>query len=67
MKATLEITVNFESWFDDDREPKTKEEWAEFFSQYFITENGVIGLDGEYQDLVLLEGFSVECLDIENV
>jgi len=31
MKAVLKIEIDFESWFEDEREPKSKEEWADFF------------------------------------
>jgi len=60
MKKTLTIELDFESWFDESREPKTNDEWAEFFSTFLIKEGGVIG---ENSDMVAIEKFSVDVSD----
>jgi hypothetical protein len=65
MKKTLQIEVEFESWFDKDREPKTNKEWAEFFSNNLMPEGSILGVDdGEYQDMVALSSFNIECTDV---
>lgn len=66
MKAIIKFEIEFESWFDDDREPKTKEEWADFFMEYFATDSGIIGEErGDYQDMVEIERFTTECLEVQ--
>ena len=66
MKATLKIEIDFDSWFDEDREPKSKKDWAYFFMSNLIVESSIIGADdGEIQDMVSLNSFKVECLEIE--
>lgn len=37
MKVILKIELEFESWFEDDRQPKTNEEWREFFKNHINT------------------------------
>jgi hypothetical protein len=60
----LVIELDFESWFEDDRRPKTKEEWLEFFTRHLITESHVIGTeDFEHQDMVSIKSFSVIVVD----
>jgi hypothetical protein len=60
----LVIELDFESWFDDDRRPNTKEEWSEFFARHLITESCVIGTeDFEHQDMVSIKSFSVSVID----
>jgi len=64
MKKNLTIELDFESWFDENREPRTDDEWAEFFSRFLITESQVIGVeDDEFQDMVAIRSFSVEVVD----
>jgi len=64
MKKTLTIELDFESWFDESREPKTNDEWAEFFSRFLINESAIIGVeDDEFQDMVAIRSFSVEVVD----
>ena len=62
MKIILkEIEINFESWFEKDREPKTREEWIEFFSENIFTEKSVLGEEvEEYQDQVLINSIEVK-------
>lgn len=65
MKAVLKIELEFESWFEDEREPKSKEEWADFFTNHLITESSILGIDdGENQDMISMSGFSIECTDV---
>lgn len=67
MKATLKIEIKFESFFDPEREPKTKEDWAMFMSQNLISDSNLIGeLVNLHQDMIFLQSFNVECLNIES-
>jgi hypothetical protein len=64
IKFTLEI--EFESWFEKEREPKTPDEWKEFFLNNIMPESSVIGIDdGEYQDMVALNTFDLEFLELK--
>ena len=64
MKKTLQIEVEFESWFDKDREPKTNEEWVDFFAEHFISASSVIGDDeGLFQDMISIKGCNIEIID----
>jgi len=47
MEAKLTIDLDFESWFDNDIEPKTPQEWQTFFQQYLPIESSVIGIEDE--------------------
>ena len=65
MKVILKIELEFESWFEDEREPKSKEEWAEFFNNNLMPEGSVIGVDdGEYQDMIAISSYNIECVDV---
>ena len=65
MKVTLKIELEFESWFEDDREPKSKEEWADFFSRHLMPEGSILGVDdGENQDMIALSSYNMECVDV---
>ena len=65
MKVTLKIELEFESLFEDDRHPKTKEEWAEFFSNNLMPEGSILGVDdGEYQDMISIKTYNIECDDV---
>ena len=65
MKVTLKIELEFESWFEDSKEPKTKEEWAEFFSNNLMPEGSILGVDdGEYQDMISIKTYNIECDDV---
>jgi hypothetical protein len=65
MKIILKIELEFESWFENEREPKTKEEWTNFFNQNLMPEGSVLGIDdGEFQDMILLESYHIECMEI---
>ena len=65
MKVTLKIELEFENWFEYEREPKTKEDWAEFFNNNLMPEGSILGVDdGEFQDMIALSSFSIECTDI---
>lgn len=65
MKVILKIELEFESWFEDERQPKTNEDWAKFFSTNLMPEGSVLGTDdGENQDMIALNGYIIECLDV---
>jgi hypothetical protein len=65
MKITLKIEIDFESWFEDNREPKTNEEWTDFFSSTLTPEGQMLGLrEGEYDDMIALSSFYIECTNI---
>lgn len=61
--ATLKVEVDFDSWFNKDRMPQNNDEWADFFSTYLFGDSMIIGVDkGEFQDMVGLNSYSVECI-----
>lgn len=65
MKVVLKIELEFESWFEEEREPKSKEEWADFFSNNLMPEGSILGVDdGEFQDMVTLSSYNIECTDV---
>ena len=65
MKVVLKIEIDFESWFEDEREPKSKEEWAYFFTNHLMPEGSILGVDdGENQDMIAMSGFNIECTDV---
>jgi hypothetical protein len=56
----LVIELDFESWFDVNRRPKTKAEWSEFFINHLITDSQVIGTEySDHQDQIVIKSFSV--------
>ena len=56
----LSIEIDFESWFSKHREPKTKEDWQEFFETHFRPESSVLGVDdGENQDMIAMNSLLV--------
>ena len=65
MKVVLKIEIDFESWFEENRQPKTKEDWAVFFANNLMSESPILGLDdGENQDMISMTGFNLECTDV---
>jgi len=65
MKVTLKIELEFESWFEDDRQPKSNEDWAFFFNSHLMPEGPMLGVDdGEYQDMVALSRYNIECVNV---
>ena len=65
MKAKLEIEIDFESWFVNAREPKTKEGWTRFFEQYLIT-GSILGTEkGKYTDIISLSFCSIKVIDLQ--
>lgn len=59
-KITLKVELDFESWFDEDNEPKTNEDWADFFSQHLFTEGGVVGVEyKDRQELVAIRSLTI--------
>lgn len=41
MKIYCPVVIDCESWFDEDKEPKTKQEWHDFLSLYLFSESSV--------------------------
>jgi hypothetical protein len=65
MKVSLKVNIEFESWFENKREPKTKEQWADFFKNYLMPESSIIGVDdGEYQDMIAMSNYDIKCENI---
>lgn len=61
MKINLSLDLDFENWMDNDVEPKTKEDWAEFFTKYLIEyPKSIIGSEPE---LIALNSFSIQVND----
>jgi len=65
MKVTLKIEIDFDSWFEDDRQPKTIEEWSEFFNTHLMPESSMLGVDGEYQDMIVLNNYKLNILKLK--
>lgn len=66
MKIKLELELECESWMDGDIEPKTKEQWSEFFMKYLIEHpKSIIGYETENgQEIIALNSFSIEVTDV---
>ena len=65
MTTTIKIEIEFESWFDKEREPKTKAEWVDFFMKYLISEGAVIGVNNKrHLDMISIYSLSLECVKI---
>lgn len=65
MKVSLKICIEFESWFENEREPKTKEEWTDFFHPHLIPEGSILGTDdGTHQDMIAIDNYTIECIDV---
>lgn len=65
MKVTLKIELEFESWFKDERQPKSNEEWADFFNNHLMPEGSILGIDDcGYQDMIVLNSYNIECADV---
>ena len=66
MKIKLSLELDCESWMDEDIEPKTKEEWTEFFMKYLIEyPKSIIGSETENgQEIIALNSFSIEVTDV---
>ena len=61
MKAKIIIELEFESWFDDEREPKSNEEWNDFFDVHLMPEGSIMGkeINGN-QDLICIESYTID-------
>ena len=68
MKITAQITIDCDSYFEEKREPKTTEDWAEFLSNHFITDSNIIGeaiedesgSDYAFADMISINSFEIE-------
>jgi hypothetical protein len=59
-KITLKVELDFESWFDDNNEPKTDEEWVDFFYEHLFAEGNVIGVEYKgSQELIAIRSMRV--------
>lgn len=65
-KINLSISINFESWFEKDREPKTKEEWQSFFVSHLLPESSILGSDySDYQDMIEIHAISLDVVEFK--
>ena len=63
-KLKIIIDLDFDSWFDEERKPKTNTEWEIFLINYLIPESSLLGIDdGEYQDMIALNNFSLNVIE----
>lgn len=64
-KIKFIIELNFESWFYEDREPKTKEDWETFLNNYYVPDASILGIENEdYQDMIAINGWDIIVTDI---
>ena len=67
MKIKLTLEIEFESWFEPDREPVGPDEWKDFFERHIMPEGNVIGTDdGEFQDQVCVNQYAIEVINFES-
>ena len=60
-KIKFTVEIEFESWFEKEREPKTIASWQSFIEQYFIPDSSVIGTDdGDFQDMINMNKISIK-------
>ncbi len=60
MKKKFILEIDFESYFEDDRQPKTDHDWAQFFFNNMFKETPILGenVDGN-EDMVELNNFTL--------
>lgn len=66
MKIKMTLELDCVSWMDDEIEPRSKDEWAEFFMKYLIEyPRSIIGSETEKgQEIIALNSFSIEVTDV---
>lgn len=65
MVAILKVELEFESLFEKNRQPKSKEDWTEFFNIHLLKDTPIIGSDdGIHQDIIDIDNYSIECMEI---
>lgn len=63
-KIKMTVELDCESWMGDDIEPKTKEEWSEFFMKYLDLKS-IIGSETENgQEIIALNRFSIDVTEV---
>ncbi len=64
MKVKLVLEIDFDPWFSDGEMPKNKEEWAEFFYNYYMPDTQCIGIDDDSQKMISLNFNEIKELEI---
>ena len=66
MKLRLTLEHDFESWMGEDIEPKSKEQWTNFFMKYLIEyPKSIIGSETEDgQEIIALNSYSIEVTEV---
>lgn len=65
MKAILKIELEFDSWFDEGRQPKDNLDWTKFFETHLMPQGSVIGIDdGVHQDMIALDRYNIVCTEV---
>ena len=66
MKIKLLLELDCESWMGEDIEPKTKEQWTDFFMKYLIEyPKSIIGSETENgQEIIALNSYSIEVTEV---
>ena len=65
MKIKFTVELDFESWFNKNREPKTKGEWEVFLNNFYVPESGILGIEDEdYADIIAINRWNLEVNDI---
>ena len=66
MKIKFTVELDFESWFNENREPKTKDEWVNFLNNFYVPESGILGVeDDDFQDMICINRWNIEVTDIK--
>lgn len=64
-KIALKLEIDFDSWMDEDVEPRTKEQWEEFFLTHLISyPTSVLGTEEDgVTRLIALNKWSVSVIE----
>ncbi len=64
-KLILEVEIDFESWMEENVEPKNAEQWAIFFQNHLIEwPKSVLGTEGE---MIAVNNLAVNVKSINEV
>jgi hypothetical protein len=63
MKIKLSLELECESWMEKSIEPKTKQEWTDFFMKYLI--ESPKSIIGNNQEIIALHNCSIEVTEVE--
>lgn len=67
MKVELKVTIEFDSWFDN--EPESIREWQEFFICYLVPEGSVLGSEADDEDgaeMIAMHSFDLEVIKLSH-